>query len=202
MKTRFTILAIGATLMMLFFSACEKAEYLDGPETITNTNGSGIDSSDQVTAYSVSYDWGDSTRSLVFGGLVPVWNSTYSVAQVTLPAPLRTGDRIITMLQLGLQKPDAACTQNMHLEAGSIAGQFGGETPETTSLLFSGGMSQEAWDGDDLIRQFTRYGELTLTSDLPTAVIQAYARPWSGNCEGDLSHVVNCSFTVIVIPRE
>jgi hypothetical protein len=191
-------------VLILATTSCDKPpDYVEGPETIYVVDSSGSDTTilgEQATAYSVNYGWPGTTSYLIFEDIGAAWSTDHRVAQLTIPGGLRAGDRVITMLQLGLQKPDASSTENMHLEAGAILGTSDQQTPDNANGVFGSGITLDVWDEDELTRQFTRYGELEVGSNMPSAVIQACAKPWSAECAGDTCNIVSCSFTVIVVP--
>lgn len=200
MKKRVTFPAFAALLLMLLpFTACEKApEYVDGPDT-TTVGGT----SEPVTVFSASYTWSDSVGDLLFKNIGDqTWTEEQVVIEVPITMALQPGDRVITMLQLGLQKTGLACEQNMFVDAGCILDQAGVQLPVEPADSESGVILRDQWDGDELTRQFTRYRESAVTASFTTAVVRAFAKPWSGDagCVGDPAVITNCSLTVMVVP--
>ncbi len=200
MKKRVTIPALAALLLLqLPFSACEKPEYVDGPDDTTDT-GSNVE---PVTTFSNNETWSD---TLLFQSLgSATWTEDEAIISVAIPVALEAGDRLVTMLQLGLQKPGLACSQNMLVDAGCILDENGTRLPVPADSD-SAVIITEEWDGDELMRQFTRYREITITPDeaFTTSVVRAFVRPKSGDagCSGDVVRVTNCSLIVMVIPGQ
>lgn len=202
MKKRVTIPALAALLLLqLPFSACEKPEYLDGSDTTIIGGGA----SEPVTVFSASYTWSDTLDSLLFKNIGDqTWTSDQVVIGVPINMALQPGDRVVTMLQFGLQKTGLACEQNMFVDAGCILDGSGVQVPVEPADMESGVILREQWDGDELLRQFTRYREDTIAAPLATAVVRAFAKPWSGDagCVNDPAVITNCSLTVMVIPGQ
>ena len=199
MKKRVTIPALAALLLLLPFSACEKPEYVDGPDDTTDT-GSNVE---PVTTFSNSETWSDTLFFQSLGSAT--WTEDEAIISVVIPVALKAGDRLVTMLQMGLQKTGLACNQNMLVDAGCILDANGTRLPVPADSD-SAVIITEEWDGDELMRQFTRYREISITADeaFTTSVVRAFARPKSGDagCTGDEVQVTNCSLIVMVIPGQ
>lgn len=200
MKKRVIIPALAALLLLqLPFSACEKPEYVDGPDDTTDT-GSNVE---PVTTFSNNETWSD---TLLFQSLgSATWTEDEAIISVAIPVALEAGDRLVTMLQLGLQKPGLACNQNMLVDAGCILDENGTRLPVPADSD-SAVIITEEWDGDELMRQFTRYREISIAANeaFTTSVVRAFVRPKSGDagCSGDVVRVTNCSLIVMVIPGQ